>query len=478
MNTFQRQVLYRGLQSFDLLVLGIAFVVGVVALQQAAWDLQALLVLRLTIPNFLFIVLLLTACHWILDVHGLYESRRWSGWHGDVADVVKAVTVCSLVLWIAAIAFGMEAAADGLFLVVFWTTSTVVLIGSRIVLRDVLARIRRSGRNLRQVLIVGSNRRAVQLAARIQRRPELGYMLLGFADDPWPGSDGSTALGHPIRTDLQNLSQFLRDSVVDEVFICLPLKSHYERVQSIIEHCERQGIIVRLVGRLFEVRLAQAAAETFEDEAIVSLYTGPMAGWPLAAKRVFDVAGSLALITALAPVFVLTALAIKLTSRGPVFFVQERVGINKRRFHVLKFRTMVVDAERRQKALEALNEVSGPVFKIVNDPRITPVGRFLRKTSIDELPQLFNVFKGDMSLVGPRPLPVRDYNGFEEEWHRRRFSVRPGITCLWQVNGRSRLPFDRWMELDMQYIDQWSLWLDLKILFRTVPAVLRGSGAA
>jgi lipopolysaccharide/colanic/teichoic acid biosynthesis glycosyltransferase len=167
-----------------------------------------------------------------------------------------------------------------------------------------------------------------------------------------------------------------------------------------------------------------------------------------------------------------------LTSAGPVFFVQERVGINKRRFKVLKFRTMVVDAERRQQTLETLNEATGPVFKIRNDPRITPLGKFLRKTSIDELPQLCNVLNGDMSLVGPRPLPVRDYNGFSQDWHRRRFSVRPGITCLWQVNGRSRLPFEKWMELDMEYIDRWSLWLDLKILVKTVPAVLKGSGAA
>jgi lipopolysaccharide/colanic/teichoic acid biosynthesis glycosyltransferase len=154
------------------------------------------------------------------------------------------------------------------------------------------------------------------------------------------------------------------------------------------------------------------------------------------------------------------------------------VGRNKRKFHIYKFRTMVVDAEKRIKEIEHLNEVSGPVFKIKNDPRITPLGRFLRKTSIDELPQLFNVLKGDMSLVGPRPLPVRDYEGFNEDWQRRRFSVRPGITCLWQIAGRSSIPFNRWMELDLEYIDGWSFWLDLQILLRTIPAVLRGSGAA
>ena len=152
--------------------------------------------------------------------------------------------------------------------------------------------------------------------------------------------------------------------------------------------------------------------------------------------------------------------------------------MEKRRFNLYKFRTMVEDAEQRLADLEHLNEVSGPVFKITNDPRITPIGKFLRKTSLDEMPQLFNVLKGDMSLVGPRPLPVRDYKGFDQDWHRRRFSVRPGITCLWQVDGRSSIPFEKWMELDMKYIDEWSLWLDFKILVRTIPAVLKGAGAA
>src|SRR3990172_2802307 len=159
----------------------------------------------------------------------------------------------------------------------------------------------------------------------------------------------------------------------------------------------------------------------------------------------------------------------------PALFVQQRVGLNKRRFRLYKFRTMVPDAEKKLSELEHLNEASGPVFKIKQDPRITPLGRILRRTSIDELPQLLNVLKGDMSLVGPRPLPVRDYNGFDKDWHRRRFSVRPGMTCLWQVNGRSDVSFERWMELDMEYIDNWCLSLDIRILAKTIPAVLLGS---
>jgi len=194
-------------------------------------------------------------------------------------------------------------------------------------------------------------------------------------------------------------------------------------------------------------------------------------------KTVFDRVGALILLTSLSPILLLTALAIKLTSAGPVFFTQVRLGLNKRPFRVIKFRTMVMDAESRRTELEHLNEAAGPVFKIALDPRVTPVGRILRKLSVDELPQLINVLKGDMSLVGPRPLPVCDYEGFDQNWHLRRFSVRPGISCLWQIGGRSNIQFDRWMELDMQYIDQWSLWLDLKILLKTIPAVLKGQGA-
>ena len=198
-------------------------------------------------------------------------------------------------------------------------------------------------------------------------------------------------------------------------------------------------------------------------------------------KRVLDFSLSLVLLIAVAPVLLLTAIVIKLTSPGPVFFVQRRIGLNKRTLVFTNSARWVVDAEQKLREIEHLNEVTGPVFKIKDDPRLTVVGKFLRKTSIDELPQLFNVLRGDMSLVGPRPLQLRDYELFTEsgeDWQRCRFSVRPGITCLWQVNGRNSLPFQQWMELDLQYVRNWSLWLDLQILAKTVPAVLRGSGAA
>ena len=208
------------------------------------------------------------------------------------------------------------------------------------------------------------------------------------------------------------------------------------------------------------------------------VFAGKGDGWPAVVKRGFDVVLSTSLLILLAPVFVVVAILVRWTSPGPALFGQTRVGLNKRQFRMYKFRTMTADAEQIQDQLLNLNEMTGPVFKIKDDPRITPLGRVLRKTSIDELPQLFNVLRGEMSLVGPRAMSLRDYQLFDQDWQRRRFSVKPGITCLWQVNGRNSVPFETWMELDMQYIDKWSLWLDFKILAQTIPAVVKGSGAA
>ncbi len=201
-----------------------------------------------------------------------------------------------------------------------------------------------------------------------------------------------------------------------------------------------------------------------------------MAG-PSRVKRILDVIVSAGMLALLSPLLLLLAALIKLDSPGPVLFRQVRVGLNRRRFKVLKFRTMVTEADERQSTLEAMNEADGPVFKIKNDPRVTRFGAFLRQFSIDEFPQLINVLKGEMSLVGPRPLPLRDVELIDTQWHKRRFSVKPGLTCLWQVNGRSDVNFEKWVRMDLEYIDTWSLGLDLKILLKTIPAVLRGSGA-
>jgi len=275
----------------------------------------------------------------------------------------------------------------------------------------------------------------------------------------------------------EQLNSIIAAQPVDEVLVALPIDKYGPLVEAIVRQCEEQGITVRLRTEMSHLQVARFYVDELEGLPVMTIQSGPADSWPLTVKRVIDIVGSAALLAALAPFFAVVALLIKSDSSGSVFFTQERVGYNKRRFKMIKFRTMIVDAERQQELLEHMNEVEGPVFKIKKDPRITRVGAFLRRFSIDELPQLVNVLKGDMSLVGPRPLPVRDVERIDIQWHKRRFSIKPGITCLWQVNGRSNVSFNEWVRMDLDYIDKWSLGLDFLILLKTIPAVLRGPGA-
>jgi exopolysaccharide biosynthesis polyprenyl glycosylphosphotransferase len=344
-------------------------------------------------------------------------------------------------------------------------------------MREFLAWVRMHGRNLRNVLIVGTNARAKEFARTIDGRPELGYQLIGFADEEWAGSREFGNTDRSIVTDLDHFSDFLRERVVDEVIITLPMKSFYSQAARIVGECQEQGVIVRALTSLFDFQKGCVNSSELDGTHVATYSSSLFEGWPLVLKRLLDIIVSLALLVLLAPMLLVFAILVRFDSPGPVFFVQERVGRNKRKFKMYKFRTMVAHAEKEQPNLEKCNEADGPVFKIKDDPRVTRLGKYLRKTSIDELPQLLNVLKGDMSLVGPRPLPKRDYQRFDQDWLRRRFSVRPGITCLWQINGRSSISFNEWMLLDMRFIDSWSFWLDLKILARTIPAVFRGTGA-
>ena len=276
---------------------------------------------------------------------------------------------------------------------------------------------------------------------------------------------------------ISELQALIDREPVDEVLIALPREKYSHLVESIVGLCEEQGIIVRVQTAMFNLKIARWQSDELDGRPFVTIQSGPSSRWNLIAKRLIDVCGSAVLLVGMAPILAIVALLIKLGSPGPVVFSQDRVGLNRRRFRLYKFRTMTDGADELQHRLEDLNEADGPVFKIRNDPRITRVGKFLRRFSIDELPQLFNVFKGDMSLVGPRPLPVRDVERINARWHKRRFSMKPGVTCLWQVNGRSDVSFDDWAVMDLEYIDKWSLALDLRILLQTVPTVLKGSGA-
>jgi exopolysaccharide biosynthesis polyprenyl glycosylphosphotransferase len=272
------------------------------------------------------------------------------------------------------------------------------------------------------------------------------------------------------------VERLIEQRPIDEVFIALPLDSARLLMQSLVATCEEQGVTVRVMAQVASLHWAKATAEAIEGQPVFTLHTGPRDTFGLIIKRLIDIVGAGFGLLVFAPLFVVVAALVKIESAGPVFFVQDRIGINRRRFGALKFRTMVAGAERMQAELEPLNEAEGPIFKIENDPRITRVGKWLRRLSVDELPQLLNVLNGDMSLVGPRPLPLRDVSRIDVRWHKRRFSVKPGITCLWQVNSREP-KFDEWIRQDMEYIDNWSLGLDLRILAKTIPAVLSGHGA-
>jgi exopolysaccharide biosynthesis polyprenyl glycosylphosphotransferase len=466
-------------QLVDLLIVILSFGVTAVLIVHAQHKISIaeFLSMRTKISNVLIFLLILYMYHLVFGIFGLYRSRRLSSKLSEFVDVVKATAfaVGCFVLVGSTFSIGL---LTWQFLLLFWAVNTIILSIFRAALRITLARARSRGRNLRYLLIFGTNPRAVSFAQKITTSPEHGYRLLGFVDDDWPGMTRFRDAGFPVVSGYQGLAEFLRRNVVDEVVIYLPFASFYKLWSEVASLCAHHGIIVRLNSDTFGLHNARWLAEEVDGGHYIATHTGAGEGWPLAVKRTLDLTVSSIFLVLLGPLLIGTAIAIKLTSPGPVFFLQDRVGRNKRRFKIYKFRTMVADAEQLISSLECRNEVSGPVFKIKNDPRITSIGKFLRRSSIDELPQLFNVLKGDMSLVGPRPLPVRDYEGFNEDWQRRRFSVRPGITCLWQVNGRSGISFDQWMLLDLKYMDEWSLWLDLKILARTVPAVLRGSGAA
>lgn len=471
-----RSAILNGLKIYDLVAMLLAFAVAAMApfAQMDAPTFAEVLSMRIRLQNFLMFFVFVIAWHGMFAYFGLYLGPRLpSTSRGTSLDIAKAALGGTIVIWIATVAIHIELITMA-FLMVFWVVSFGLCVLARSLLRAALRH--RSDKKSSHLVIVGTNPRAVAFAKRVESNADLDYRVVGFVDDHWAGDEAFRKSGYQVVSNFAGFHDLLKDQVVDEVLICTPVKSFFDRASRILSQCEEQGVTVRFVSDMFKPKIGRSRIERIEDEMVVTIDTGGMMGPTVIVKRIVDIVVSLALLVILAPLFAALALVVRLSSPGPILFVQERVGLNKRRFRLCKFRTMVSDAEAKLAELESQNEVNGPAFKIKKDPRITSVGTFLRKTSLDELPQLLNVLRGDMSLVGPRPLPVRDYRGFTEDWHRRRFSVRPGITCLWQVGGRNSITFDRWMELDMQYIDQWSLSLDFKILLKTIPAVLRGSG--
>lgn len=361
------------------------------------------------------------------------------------------------------------------FVVMFGVANVALLIIGRYALMETIALLRAKRVDGHRVVVIGCGQEAVAYASSIRSQPPWNVKLLGHVS-----VEGETSAVAPQDTleRIENLHHLLDSTPVDEVLFAYPdLES--ELLANALHACDERGVdvLIPLPPTLPQrARVEVANLEGF-DLPLLGLRRTPSGEVRIAAKRLLDIGGSLALLLAASPVMLLVALAIRLETKGPILFKQTRAGRNGRKFVMYKFRSMVVDAEARRAALAHLNEMSGPVFKIRRDPRITRVGAFIRKTSLDELPQLFNILFGDMSLVGPRP-PLPSEVAQYKPWQRRRLSVKPGLTGLWQVSGRNNVDFEEWMALDLRYIDDWSLWLDVKILLRTLPAVLFKTGAS
>lgn len=332
--------------------------------------------------------------------------------------------------------------------------------------------------NFLQVLVIGTGNRANNLMQSYKDNSEWGIHIIGALDPVGENqSESKLADNVPLLGDVSAIRKVITDQVVDEVIICLP-RSLLNNISVVIDACAEEGVCIKFLADLYEIEGGTYQLEQIGSWPVLSLNPISRSENSLIIKRIVDLVVAIFTLLVLAPLFLVTALAIKLESSGPVFFKQSRVGLNKRKFDMIKFRSMYEDAEQRLAEIEHLNEADGPIFKMKNDPRVTRVGRFIRRTSIDELPQLFNVLLGQMSLVGPRPMSLRDVSLFSKGVQRKRFSVRPGLACLREVSGRSALSFEQWLALDLQYISTWSLWLDFKIMLLLVPAVIKGDGAS
>jgi exopolysaccharide biosynthesis polyprenyl glycosylphosphotransferase len=432
------------------------------------------LTMRVTIKNLLLLIGFSYLWQSIFKLFHLYDLSIIRSYREEARRVLAACSIgslCALVFPLTSNSgtFSYQAVAC------FWGLVIVITFLTRYGVHTLTPEWTSLGRQKRRLLILGTGPRALRLYHSIINQPGSVYRVVGFVD-----SRSTDEMNETVATQfvgkLEQLEEILTRRVIDEVLIALPVKSCYTQIQQAIGICERIGIECKYQSDIFQVSHAKPQVESKSHFPFVSIKM-VSDDYRLLVKRALDIIGALAVLILVSPLLLLVALTIRLTSHGPAVFVQERYGLNKRRFKMLKFRTMVQGAEALQAQLEDKNEAQGPVFKIKNDPRITSIGRFLRKTSIDELPQLVNVLRGHMSLVGPRPLPERDVIRFSESRLLRRFSVKPGLTCLWQISGRSNTEFDHWIKQDLQYIDHWSLGLDLIILLKTIPAVIKGRGA-
>ena len=404
----------------------------------------------------------------LLGTQSLYRPRaRWS-LRSEAISVTEAVTFLAVGTLVALYVLGLSSVAHVFLLIL--PIQAIASIVARAALRSALREARRRGRNLRSILIVGTGPSAQTFARRLTERWDLGLRVEGFLGPAVGANLGDGYLG-----EVNELSRMLHERVIDEVALCLPFATPVE-MDALCEICLVEGKTVRIPTEALAHAIKGGHIEDLDGSPVLSLVRGPDKTVALLGKRLMDIVGATVGLIVLSPLFATVAVAILVNDGSPVLFRQRRAGVHGRTFNLVKFRTMTLDADDQRAALRQFNEVSGNAsFKMTNDPRVTRMGTVLRRTSIDELPQLWNVLRGEMSLVGPRPHPFDDVSGYDP-WHRRRLVMKPGITGLWQIAGRREIDFDRWVQFDLEYIDHWSLWLDLRLLIRTIPAMIRAEG--
>jgi len=465
--------LYRSVDIAVVLVVLVAVLVMSNADHMPGGGIQEFLRLRVTLKNALLVAALAFVWQKLFFLAGLYDIERIrDAWAEQVTPIISACTLGCVFAF--ALPLASNSGAFGYLSVGYvWLGVTLTTLSTRYVIQALVAKS--SARGVRRVLVVGTGPRARALETELSARADTKCRVVGFVESrdfsPHPDVRERT-LG-----TVDELETILMHRVVDEVVVALPMRSRYGEIQRVIEDCERAGVACLCPADMFSSSLARPRYDALAAFPAISVQVTHTDDHRQLVKRVIDLVGGVVGVVVCLPLMLGIALMIKVSEGGQIIFTQERIGFRKRSFRMFKFRTMVSNAEALQRTLEHANEASGPVFKIRRDPRVTRFGRFLRRSSLDELPQLFNVIRGEMSLVGPRPLPLRDVGHFSEPWLMRRFSVLPGLTCLWQVQGRSDLGFDDWVALDLKYIDEWSLSLDFRILLKTIPAVLRATGA-
>ncbi len=420
--------------------------------------------------RFVFLIIL-PVWSILLSYFGLYKSQRFRPIRSELWTITKAAVLGGLVLNTALFGLKVEFISR-LMVVVFGLSNIFLLFLWRATVRLIANYVRSQDYNYKNILLVCTDEKGKELVEIIENHKTWGLNLVGVASD---SRTSGTLFGYPILGSINEIPQIIHKQPVDEVMFCLP-KSMLDELEDLFLLLEDEGINARVILNFFPHIVSRVQLDELHGIPFLTFTTVPTDEFMLTVKRALDLLISFLLLVFLSPLLLVTAVLVKVTSPGPVLFKQERIGLHGRKFILYKFRSMYKDAEKRKRALLERNEMDGPVFKMKNDPRITPLGRFLRRSSIDELLQLWNVLKGDMSIVGPRPpLPgeVEQY----ERWQRRRLSMKPGLTCLWQISGRNKIGFKDWIKLDLQYIDNWSLLLDCKIFLKTIPVVLLGRGA-